>query len=310
VLYALTLAGIPERILPGVLAALRERFTANHVFRGLGTPLASDGLTNYDEQIVGNCLRMAVDAVFKKTKRPVGFCRNPDRSCALKQAVGKNGLNCGKTDEETCFRDQPDFFMVLFQEGIAEEKLLKKLHHAAFLERLPKECYNKKEKTIEAIVSAIQRAMPVLGSLRRDISSTNSPLLLPPLNFRQREFDKLLKNTSTDPKSRIEQFKRKYFRPIQNRKSKKAYIGRNDLKFEPAETAGRHGIASDGDDFALVLSAAFRLGCRYRRDFHYDVMLLSGKDFGQSIQFDCRRIGNRLHVKGGHANITVDDLVL
>jgi hypothetical protein len=130
------------------------------------------------------------------------------------------------------------------------------------------------------------------------------------MNFRQRELDKLLKNTSTDSKARIEQFKRKYFRPLDNRKSKKAYVGRNDLKFEPAEIAGRHGISSDDDEFALVLSAAFRLGCRYRRDFHYDVSLLSGKDFGQSVQFDCRRTGDRRHVKGDHANITVDDLVL
>jgi hypothetical protein len=163
---------------------------------------------------------------------------------------------------------------------------------------------------LASIVAAIQRAVPVLGILRRDISSTNSPLLLPPLNFRHRELDRLLRKISAAPKSQVEQFKREYFRPIQNRKSKKAYIGRNDLKFEPAETAGRHGIASDDDDYALVLSAAFRLGCRYRRDFHYDVMQLNAKDFGQSIQFECRRSGGRLHVKGAHANITVDDLVL
>ena len=301
-LYAVALAGVPGRIVGSVVQALQERFADSHVFRGAGAPLRDNGQTLYNDAVVDEALRMAADAVFGKSRRPHGFCRNTGRPCAIKNA-GKN--DCGRSAEQTCSLQKPDFLIVLYQEGANEEKLLNTLHHSAYCVRLPKSCYNRRDRTIEAAVGALKEAGPVLGRIRRDIGSSKSPLLLPPNNFADASLNALLRDALKDgAKAQAEQFKRAYYG-----KKEQAYISRKALGFEPAALAGRHGIADVHSRSDLAVSRSLRLGCQYVRDFHYDVSRLDRRDFGGRTIFSCREKGT-LRPHGGHANVSVDDCVL
>jgi hypothetical protein len=306
VLYAVVLAGLPGTIVSAVTQALRNRYSDNYVFRAAGAPLRTQRTTEYDEKVISDSLRMASDAIFQKSQRPFGFCRNTNRPCAIKNA-GKH--NCGRNEAQSCELQKPDFLMVLYQEGEGEEKLISRFHYAALFGKLTRSSYGRQERTIDAVVSQLERATPILGSIRKDLTSTKSPLLLPPDNFRKQELYDLLRGGGANgEKAAITQFKRTHFRGVSG-SDKKAYVGRSDLEFQPADIDGWHGIADAEELGELAISSIFRLGCRFKRDFHYDVSRLSGTDLAGRVPFYCRR-GGIIHPRGRYVNVSVDDVVL
>lgn len=301
-LYAVTLVGVPGRIINGVIDALRSRFTDQHVFRGIGVRLTESQLTMYDDDVVAGGLRMAADAVFGKSKRPVGFCRHAARPCALRSA--RKG-SCEKAETQSCALSRPDFLIVIYQEGLNEKLLEEKLHYSAYTTKLPKTCYNHQSRTIEAVIAALKTASRTLGLISASLTSVRTPLLLPALNFGAKDVIPLLREALKDGgKSYVEQFRRSHYQ-----KKSLAYQGRNGLRFEPTTTEGRHGIADVKDQVEIALSRAYRLGAPYPRDFHYDVGKKDGGEMGGKVRFFCRENGPQWP-HGRHANITVDDCIL
>jgi hypothetical protein len=195
---------------------------------------------------------------------------------------------------------KPDHLVVLFQEGDAEADLRARLHHSAYLVRLPAGVYNRLQQTIAAAIDAIDQARANVGIVRRQITSTNSPLLLPPKNFRNSGLDRVLTSLGLDLDA-VELFRRSTFA-----KEHKGYEGRSQLVFAPA-TENRHGSADLKDDDALALSRAFRLGCRYDNGFHFDVRRADDSHFDGKIAFTCRATGEFAPKNKRNVNITVDD---
>ncbi|MEH7905518.1 hypothetical protein V7794_30760 [Rhizobium laguerreae] len=298
--YAVVIAGLPGKISSSVKDTLQERFTDNHVFRAAGAPYYDDGSTVYDGQVIADTLRMGVDAVFGKSARPNGFCRNVDRPCALHYG---NKDACGKLESETCFRLKPDFLIVIYQTGLNEEQLLTALHHSALTIRLPAACYAHLTKTVDACIEALKASYSVLGTVRRNFESAKNPLTLPVLNARTRELDSLLSLANkTGGKSESEQFKRTFFS-----RSSGSYKLRTPLEFQPSQLNGRHGIPDAKANDAIALSRIYRLGCQYLRDFHYDVHRNDDKHLSGNHAFHCREGEEDKYPKGRNANVTVDD---
>ncbi|WP_455918749.1 hypothetical protein [Ensifer canadensis] len=301
-LYAVVLAGLPGRIAPAVKAEIQEKYSDNVVVRATGALLQKDKLALYDNQTITDVVKSAADAVFGKSKRPHGFCRNIDRPCALRDPIK---LSCGKTDEQTCIRQRPDFLLVLYQEGQYEAHLLEALHHCALTVKLPKTCYNHLGRTTTAVTDGIEAARSTLGIIKKMMESTKTPLLLPSKNLKEKGFDKLLSAANrSGAKNDVEQFKRQWFD-----KRKHYYICRPQLAFEPSSLSGRHGIPDVNENPALALSRNYRLGCQYIRDFHYDVYRQDEKHLSGGHEFVCREIGSRWPSER-HINITVDDCIL
>jgi hypothetical protein len=152
--YAITLGGVPARIMPGVITALRARYSDNHVFRGDGARLYEDRLANYHDEYVNRLVATASENVFGRSSRPKGFCRNPGRGCAL---IAARKDSCLRNPSQTCYLQKPDFLLLLYQAGRSEEVLFKRLHHSVFSIQLTQACYDKAERTIGEAIDAIRR---------------------------------------------------------------------------------------------------------------------------------------------------------
>lgn len=297
--YAIVLAGIPGTISNSLKDKLQERFSDNHIIRAAGARVYADNLTQYDDQVVDDSLRMAVDAVFGKSKRPNGFCRNTDRPCALHHHKKDS---CGKTENESCNLVRPDFLVVLYQAGRDEGRLLERFHHSALAIRLPVACYGHLTRTLDASVDLIKKAYVVVGIIRKLFESSKTPLLLPIMNARNKHLNILFESAvRTGGKTESESFKRSYFD-----RASKAYLVRDPILFKPAEQNVRHGIPDPKNDDAIALSRCFRLGCQYVRDIHFDVHRKDGRSLSSEFSFHCRETGERLP-KGKNVNVTVDD---
>ena len=194
---------------------------------------------------------------------------------------------------------------MLYQEGLKEDELLKRLHHAAFTARLSRVCYNKRDATVAAVVEAIERATKSLGGLLQNMQSRKSPLLLLPLNFGDRSIGRLFNRaiSEDDPKPAMREFD--LLRYVKD-KSKRYYLGRTGLGFPPALPQEQHGEALAQDKVDLALTKQFRLGCYYNNGHHYDVFRTDGSEFDGSIIFYCRKNGDT-RPKGTHVNVYVDD---
>lgn len=300
-LYAVTVAGVPGRILGPVLDALRQRYSDTFVIMGRGAPLSDKSLTTYDTAVVDASLEASTEAVFGKTKRPHGFCRNSQRPCALRNA---HKDDCGKTPEHTCSLQRPDFLVLVYQEGLQEDLLLRRFHYAPLSVRLPKECYNRRDRTIEAISERLSAAKGWLGQIRSAVSSTKSPLLLPPLNFDVKSLTKLLSGAAEENlKASSEAFKRAHFS-----RDTKAYDGSRGLQFKPADSGGKHGAADTYAKPEIALTRQFRLGCQYSDDFHYDVTLSGEQRSLKGLKFVDRATGD-YETKDDRLNILVDDCI-
>lgn len=297
-LFAVAVAGVPGPIINALLTELRTRFKANYVFRGAGAPLRASGMTLYDQKVVDQAVRMTADAAFTdRTTSPRGFCRNSQGTCALHDQKG----TCGKTEEHTCALERPDYLIVLYQEGDSEPLLRSALHHSSYMVQLPRDVYNRLHATKDASIDAIKTVREKIGTIRRHLSSSMSPLYLPPNNFRSSALNKMLSSMAEDARA-IESFRRANFS-----RERQGYTGRSQMNFSPADVEGRHG-SSDLKPDHLALSRAYRLGCLYENSWHYDVSTRSQDDFGGKIPFSCREKGVT-HPRGRHVNLTIDDCV-
>jgi hypothetical protein len=296
--YAVTLGGVPARIMPTVLTSLRARYSDNHAFRGEGARLYNDGLANYHEEYVSRLVATASENVFGTSARPKGFCRNPGRGCAL---IAPRKDSCLRNPSQTCYLQKPDFLLLLYQAGHSEEALFKRLHHSVFSIQLSQGCYDRAERTIGEAVEAIRRAVPLLDSVRTALNRAKKALLLPPLNFgRGPELEELFRAALQGDTlaGQLQSFRADHFL-----KSRRAYRGRNKLAFRP----GTHGVAGDELRDELALSKVFRLGCQYDNNFHWDVSRLDCSAFDGSITFHCRRGGPERPSGPKHVNVLVDD---
>jgi len=302
-LYAVTLAGIPGRIVNDVLAHLRTKFSDRHVFRGAGVALRSNKLTMYNGAVIDKVVVLGADAVFGRTMKPWGFCRLRTKPCAL---VSRSRDSCIKSDNQSCQLTKPSFFVLIYQQGVNEIELLTRFHHSAYAIRLPRECYNKKDATISAVVDAMTQASKDLGLLNREMRSGNTPLLLPPFDFERKSMNSLFHKvlvSGDDLKLAIREFKATRLVRV---KPRPYYSGRNSLGFPVTPRQQQHGTVVDQERPDLALSKLYRLGCQYEEGFHYDVFRQNGSDFDGSIRFFCRRNGAHFP-KGTHVNVYVDD---
>jgi hypothetical protein len=296
--YAVTLAGVPGRILPDVLTSLRQRYSDKHVFSGEGAKLYHDSLANYYEGYVTRLITVSAQTIFGHTNRPKGFCRNPGRGCALVEARNKS---CARKDHQTCYLEKPGFFLFLYQVGHSQDAMLDRMHHSAFPVQLPQSCYNKAGRTVEEAVRAIQRSTPIINSLNVSLAQAKRALMLPPRNFGRGEslqnlFGAALRGEDLPPL--LQGFRVEYYL-----KAVQAYGGRNRLAFR----VGPHGSAGDDTRDDLALSKIFRLGCQYDNSLHWDVSRLDQKSFDGSISFYCRESGKRWPTGVNHMNVLVDD---
>lgn len=296
--YAVTLAGIPASTNAGVLQDLRDRFSDGYVFRAPAARATDAGrLTNYSENGADLILEAARDTIFGSTKRPNGFCRNPTHSCVL---LGGGKKNCNKGEGDRCYLSKPDFLIIIFQGGKNEELLLHKLHFCAFIARIPEDCYGRRARTLQFVISTLSESKHRLSLLREELSSKFSPMLLPPNNFRGEKIRTLLSSACNgDFSNAVKAFRSEFFR-----KDVLSYMARKrQLAFKPAEPHGNVGPQERAD---LALSRHHRLGCTYLRGLHFDVTRANGRNFDGTTEFCCRSGGvQRPH--GKYVNILVDD---
>jgi hypothetical protein len=299
--YAVTLAGIPAPTSSGVLQDLKNRFNDGYVFRTAAAATANGSLTNYSERAVDMILEAARDAVFGSSRRPSGFCRNPSQNCVLK---GNHKKHCNKSTDDMCYLTKPDFLIVMFQGGKNEEILLNKLHYCAHLVRIPENCYGKRQNIVNFVVSFLQSSKSILNTIAQEIKRKNSPLLLPPNNFKGERIKQLLASASKgDFYKAAKLFRSEFFSS-----EILGYLARKrQLAFTPAESEIQHGIAGPQTRADLALSRYHRLGCTYARGMHYDVIRTNGHHFDGSIEFTCRDSGAFSPTTGKNVNILVDD---
>lgn len=295
---AVILAGVTGRILPSVLNKLRARFSERYVFRGDGGKINSMNAAYYTDAKANRLVDLACDAVFGQDKRPLSFCSHEERSCSLSHHSKKR---CRLDDNGTCGLMKPGSLILFMQEGINEEVVLRKLHYSAFVISIPKDCYDREDKTFSCIIHNISYSLPKINELRSEMASSRTPFLLPPLNFRDEKLSSLLGSAGTLglDRSKMKDFKARSFN-----RPERSFQGRNQLLFSPAHE--RHGEAGPQEDPAIALSRYFRLGVAYDAGFHYDVRRPSQKSFDGSIEFQCRVSGNA-HPSGTHVNVLVDD---
>lgn len=165
---AVTLAGVPGRISSSVLSALRRDLPDGYVFRVPGAKLQGDRLARYDARTIDDIVENARDAVFGTTKRPNSFCRNPERPCALRDGQ-RHG--CGREGEATCTLEKPDYCIVLYQEGVEEEALLRKLHFSAATTRIERAAYDRLDRTVAAVKDLLAAARVNLPRLKQELET-------------------------------------------------------------------------------------------------------------------------------------------
>ena len=300
---AIILAGLPGRAHNLTLERLRAAFPVGYVIRGVAAPLSSARRANYAPTAVDAVLAAASDAVFGHSRRPVSFCRNPQRTCAAKAIAGKT---CGRSGAQSCALEAPTRLILLFQQGDAEQRLLSRFHFAALQRQLPERLYNKPALTAEYCVEQVtllaNKASLVEGALR----DRGNPLLLPPKNFgKGGAVSNLLNavNACADIKQSVEGFRRDHFR-----RDVRKFEGSRNLGFKPAERNEQHGTGTEAPSIDWALPKRFRLGCAYDNSQHWDVSPLDGKGFQKKIAVTCREHGRQFPPKR-HVNIWPDDWI-
>ncbi len=307
--YAVVLAGISGRIINNVLSELRRIYSdGSYIFRGAGATVNADKQANYDGTTIRDALRLGADAVFGRSERPYSFCRGDHSHCKTTQPDNgrRTRFPCRANYEETCGLKKPQSLILVYQEGYRESALLEKFHHSAFVIRLGSDVYDKRDRTVERIREFLSRVKPMLASLRDAMSSRNSPLLLPPLNFREPLIEALFSACQGGDWRRLASRVRSEFW----KRSERAFVGAR-LKFEPTELGEDHGLVGPLDEPALALSRQYRFGCEYAvglRGFHYDVRRSGGQNFDGSVEIVCRKRG-AMHPKSAYVNLLVDDCI-
>lgn len=115
--------------------------------------------------------------------------------------------------------------------------------------------------------------------------------------------DRLLNSATADNlRAASISFKRENFS-----KGKGSYTASRGLNFEPAEASGgRHGQSDSYEDPAIALSRAYRLGCQYPDDFHYDLTRSGAGNKLKDVELYCRQKG-AFKPDGERENLLVDD---
>lgn len=298
---AVAIVGVPEPALKRVRLETAQQFPNGYVFRSKAAPNSASRLTVYNEAEVEAALTTAVDSVFGHTKRPLGFCRNPQRPCALKT---KGRHTCGKSENAACDLARPEFIVCFYQAGVGQKKLKEALYHSAYLIEIPQDIYGLPDPAAQFVITELRRASKRLSALRAEYTSSACPLLLPPKNFGVgKVVNKLLARVESgaDVRAEVSAFRRQWFR-----RSDKKFLGRSGLGFAPAQGGGQHGTAADIAEMSLALSRHYRLGCAFSSKFHWDVRPANGNELAGNFVFYCRSAGEQ-KPQGTHANVLVDD---
>jgi hypothetical protein len=304
-IFAAVLAGVPARIFGEVTKALNTRYPDVMALRGHGTKLFASRLPTYSHEDIHTFFHEAADAVFGSSSRPKGFCRLPHRDCAMEK---KSSKSCGnEKDGRACGRRKPDHFFLIYQATSDADKnrLLDSFYFAPSVVELPKESYDHKTRTVDAIVAGVEHALNTGKIIRGNASGQSPATLLPPENFGRKELRKLLRlaMAAKITKADYHLFRREFF--AQN----KYFKGRSGLAFEPGINEMAHGFAGSVADVKIALTRHYRAGCSYRSDFHWDVSRVDRSDLAGGAQFHCR-IGGPKKASGTHINLLPDDCML
>lgn len=302
-LFSVVVLGVPARIVKIVLATIRERYPDQAVARAVGARYYENRLALYPAPYRANALTAAADAVFGKSDRPVGFCRNAHKECA---ALGAKRKNCDQLETASCGREKGHHFIVAYQEGaeIEEQSLLEDFHFSPYAIKIPREFYDRSTDTSEYIIQKISEALNYFQILDGHISGRTPAVLLPPKNFGRKELRKLVRRAMigrATPRE-MREFKSQFF------KEQSFFEGRSKLAFEPTDAGTSHGGASVSKDVSIALSRYYRAGCCYGEGFHWDVYRTNKDDLAGSVEISCRVKGKQ-YPRGTHVNVLVNDCI-
>lgn len=297
---AAVLAGVPARILNDVLDGVREAFPDVLVVRGQGARLYANKLASYSDVYIEGVVERATDAIFGQSARPMGFCRNPQRTC-LKSEWHK--LNCGADADLSCGREKPEKFVVFIQESDEENtnRIVETFKNTAFFFVIPRDAYDHQSRTTDFIVDAIDGLNDHLAAADANMKGGAPSLLLPIKNFGQRELKRLVKRAVRTPATRggLKAFREQFF------KESRYFLGRSRLAFQPTVEATAHGTPDKDTDGVAAIGAHYRAGCRFD-DFHWDVSPTGKQGWGATM-VSCWKQGDRNPSDASHVNLLVDD---
>ncbi|WP_154963634.1 hypothetical protein [Agrobacterium tumefaciens] len=296
---AVILAGIPSTIHSHVLTALRAHYSTGYVFRVSSSPCHKDGQAHYSDDEVNAILESCRDAIFGDNKRPSSFCRNSSQQCSMNHRQGKR---CSQENGQSCSLHKPDHFILIYQPGENIKKIQNALHYSALAVSLTDDCYGNAAKTVAAAIEAITLGMSSAKQIKDNMTSLNSPYLLPPINFGM-GVEKLFKIDSDSTKQHK---KAKSFRIEKFAGDARAYKGKGDLRFSPTSTEIQHGTAGPQERADIALTRHFRLGCTYEDKFHFDVTRADGQVHKSRTTLYCR-VNGIWKPEKLNANLLVDD---
>lgn len=216
---AIVFAGVPSTIHSQVLTALRAHYSTGYVFRVTSSPSHKDGQAHYTTQEVDAILESSRDAIFGENKRPSSFCRNSSQQCSINH---NNGKRCSLESGQSCSLKKPDNFILLYQPGESSKKIQSALHYSALILPLTDDCYGHAAKTVAAAIEAISLGMSAVKQISDNMTSLNSPYLLPPINYGM-GIEKLFK---IDADATKQQKKAKAFRVEKFAGDARAYKGK------------------------------------------------------------------------------------
>jgi hypothetical protein len=304
-LFAAVVAGVPARIINAVVQAIRDRYPDQAVVRGAGARTYDNRLAAYTESYLNEVLDEAADAIFGKSERPNGFCRNSQRACA-DRSEGQAKL-CSKAQASTCSRAKPDRFFLIYQECNEEDelRLLERFYYSPYLIAIPRDYYDRSLDTSEHIRNMIEIGLDKSRAISTNLHSSAPSLLLPPSNFGRRDLKKLVRRhmSGRASASDLKQFRATYFR------NRTYFAGRSSLAFQPTQPGTDHGQAGLEGDASIAISHHYRAGCASPDGFHWDVYRENKDDLAKQIRFDCRQAGEKWP-DGSHANLLSDDCLL
>lgn len=299
---AAVLAGIPARIINGVLDSVREALPDVLVVRGRGARSYANRLASYPPEYISEVVDRAVDAIFGQSGRAVGFCRNPQRTC-LKSEWKKS--NCGADDGHACGRSKPERFVVFIQEADEENtnRIIEAFKNTAFFYVIPRAAYDHLGKTAEFIIESLHGLGDDLAVSEANMKSGAPALLLPVKNFGHRDLKRLVRRAALTPVPRgsLKAFRTQFF------KESAYFLGRSKLAFKPTVEATAHGTPDKDIEQVASIAAHFRAGCRFD-DFHWDVSPTGDKGWG-ATKINCWKTGEHAPADASHLNVLVDDRV-
>src|SRR6185312_10138003 len=211
--FAAILAGIPTRIYGDVCGSVKEQYPDLMVLRGKGARTYSGKLAVYSDDYIEELMRQASDAVFGYSNRPTGFCRLPHRECA---EIKGGKQNCGNIDGTlACGRKRPERLILAFQECVQAEadRLLTRFYFAPAAIQIPRECYDHRTRTSDAVLSGLERALKVFRVTEENMASGAPSVLLPPLNFGRKQLRQLIRKAMNSEvlKGDFSAFRQEYF---------------------------------------------------------------------------------------------------